>query len=467
MLNIKLIYFFVSLIIKIDGINFYKEEIIHGDKTYNSYKFNIYHHLSGISPYFETNTDELSPDIPNQCQLNKSIYLIRHGSVYVDDYDYDYIIKPFLKRLNKALKTIQIKSHKLLFLFKWKSPITDPKVQVEKLTKSGVLEAYELGIQLSYRYSNLLSKQNKSSFRIWASSSQRTKQTAYGILSGLFPGTKSFKQVISISEAKNLGANSLTPTKTCQKFESSKGAKEANIWLDVYTKPILKRLNSYIKNFSFQPMDIFAMQQLCGYETVIRGSSPFCQLFTAEEWISFEYYFDIKYYFELGYGNYLSPYLGIHWVKAVTDQLQKSSQQKLFINVIHREMIPIVLVALGLFDQTNFIQGNNIIPIFPLNEIFHNRLWKSSEMIPFLGRIQLQLVSCSSTDSNGPFVRILVNSSVKPLPGCSQGPGESCPLHLFVNYINQRYQKYKNFSDVCQKDNNRTIDYLTFYQNIV
>ena len=48
------------------------------------------------------------------------------------------------------------------------------------------------------------------------------------------------------------------------------------------------------------------MQQLCGYETVIRGSSSFCRLFTAKEWLSCEYYY------EIGYEKFLSSYLGIH-----------------------------------------------------------------------------------------------------------------------------------------------------------
>jgi len=108
----------INIIIKIEGIDFYKEEIINGDKTYNSYKFNIYHHLSGISPYFESNNDELNPNIPDKCQLDKIIYLIRYGSVYVDDYDYYHFIKPFLKRLNKSLNIIKYKSTKLSFLSK-------------------------------------------------------------------------------------------------------------------------------------------------------------------------------------------------------------------------------------------------------------------------------------------------------------------------------------------------------------
>jgi len=67
------------------------------------------------------------------------------------------------------------------------------------------------------------------------------------------------------------------------------GAKQANTWLRHYTRPIISRLNRKTVNFNFSVNDIFAMQQLCEYETVIRGSSPFCKIFNTEEWISFEY----------------------------------------------------------------------------------------------------------------------------------------------------------------------------------
>lgn len=113
------------------------------------------------------------------------------------------------------------------------------KKEIENLTKSGYLESFELGIELSYRYSNLLSKENSSSFLIWTSFSQRTKETAIGIFEGLFLGYKPrHNPIVSISEGKNRDANSLSSTKTCQKFHSSKDLKEAKIWLQSYTKSI-------------------------------------------------------------------------------------------------------------------------------------------------------------------------------------------------------------------------------------
>lgn len=34
--------------------------------------------------------------------------------------------------------------------------------------------------------------------------------------------------------------------------------------------------------------DVFAMQLLCAYETAYIGNSEFCQIFTEEEWASFD-----------------------------------------------------------------------------------------------------------------------------------------------------------------------------------
>ncbi|CAF1049042.1 unnamed protein product [Adineta steineri] len=456
------IYFFL-LIITINGIHLYKEEIIRAHHTYDKYQFNILHHLSGIAPYFESNTDELNPDPPEGCKVDKTAYLIRHGSVYVDDYDYDYIINPFLKRLSKAVKYVDFsKLPKLSFLNKWTSPVTNPKQQIERLTKSGIFEALELGMKLSYRYEKLLPKVNQTSFKIWTSSSKRTKQSALAIIQGLFSGRKLNGKVIDIPEDKKRGANTLTPTKSCQKYNASKGSQEANIWLQHYSKSILKKFNSKIFNWNFIPNDILAMQQLCGYETVIRGYSPFCSLFTTEEWMSFEYYFDIKYYHEIFYGNYLSPYLGMPWVKATTDLLSNDilNNQNMYLTVTHREMLPVILAALGLYNESEYSNEK----VFPLDEINHERIWRASKVIPFLGRVALERLNCSSSHSNELFIRILVNSSVKPIPGCTQGPGESCHLNQFINYINKRYHSYKDFTEVCQiKKTNHSIDQLTFY----
>lgn len=61
--------------------------------------------------------------------------------------------------------------------------------------------------------------------------------------------------------------------------------------------------------------------QLCGYESIITGDSPFCKVFTDEEILDFEYYMDIRFAYMMGYHQSLSPYLGIPWVSTATHLL--------------------------------------------------------------------------------------------------------------------------------------------------
>ena len=66
------------------------------------------------------------------------------------------------------------------------------------------------------------------------------------------------------------------------------------MWKNLYAQPIADRLNAegQLGAFNWTVADVFAAQQLCGYDTVIAGTiSPWCNTtaFTNEDWISFEY----------------------------------------------------------------------------------------------------------------------------------------------------------------------------------
>jgi len=426
-------------------------EVVYGTNLFrkNEYKFTHWKHYSGISPYFESNQEQLNPQLDRTCQINKSIYLIRHGRIVVDDYDYFNVIRPFLKRLNQLKQVEQLnKNSRLNFLLNWQSPFANETV--EQMTQLGLIESYQFGIELSLKHKDFFLFNRTTKYRIWAAASQRTKQTAEQILRGLFHSTNvNETELISISEDKHRGTNSLTPTKTCHSFRPSDGSKQANTWLKFYSKSILKRLNSELKHFRLTHGDIFAMQQICAYEFNLKEFSSFCSLFTIEDTLAFEYYFDIKYHYEIGYGNRLTPYLAIHWLKSISN-LFNQSKQNVYLTVVHREMLSIVLVTLGLFNQTND---------FPLNEIDWHRPFRSSWFLSFLSRIEFQLFSCS----NEKFIRILSNNKVLPIPSCSQGIYFSCPFKLFLHYIDQRFQQYRHFNQICQLNSNETFSRIDFY----
>ena len=109
-----------------------------------------------------------------------------------------------------------------------------------------------------------------------------------------------------IGESKKAGADSLTPYKGCSASVLLTAVtrhlyvrpSSSIVYIltnkpfgKVYTKPIIARLNAEARSFNFTQDDITSMSELCGYETLIRGSSSFCspKLFNSDEWLGFEY----------------------------------------------------------------------------------------------------------------------------------------------------------------------------------
>lgn len=84
--------------------------------------------------------------------------------------------------------------------------------------------------------------------------------------------------------------------KACDAFEKDSSLPPAETWLNVYAPRIISRLKLIVPDLApeLSNMDILAMQELCGYETIATGSSEFCKVFTDEEWLDVEYYFDVS-----------------------------------------------------------------------------------------------------------------------------------------------------------------------------
>lgn len=134
-----------------------------------------------------------------------------------------------------------------------------------------------------------------------------------------------------IPETFDRRANTLTPGDTCLKYleDPEKGHDSGMVMRNrfqvVYTPAIANRLVSEQDNLalgSLSSEEIFSMQEMCGYETIARGSSPWCDVFTREEWESFEYARDIIHYYRAGPGNPYAGAMGWLWLNATTALLQ-------------------------------------------------------------------------------------------------------------------------------------------------
>jgi hypothetical protein len=209
------------------------------------------------------------------------------------------------------------------------------------------------------------------------------------------------------------------------------------------------------------------MQEMCGYETVIRGSSPFCslELFAPNEWLGFEYANDLMYFQNTGYGNELSGVIGLPWLNATANLLlADDASQDVYASFTHRELPPTVLVAMGLFNNSAFSGANDVNATMPTEVMNPNRAWISSYILPFLTNIGIEKLECDSYGYNaGKYYRVLVNQSPQPLPGCVDGPGLSCSSSGFEKYLSERLDMFGGFSDKCGVEVSNKTDVLSIY----
>ncbi|KAJ4244773.1 hypothetical protein NW762_014350 [Fusarium torreyae] len=432
--------------------------------TLNSeYSFNPLHHLGGIAPYFEPQDPPASPDVPQGCQPARAAYLVRHAAIYTNDFDYEEYIEPFVEKLQNHTKTNWNKVPYLNFLAEWKAPFSD--AEAELLTNLGKLEATKLGVDLEFRYPDF-----KLPKKVWTSSAERTVKSAQSFVRGLETDDKTVK-VQSIYESDESGADSLTPYKACPGYSGSTGSDESSVYQEKYAKPIVARFNHLAPDFNFTVNDIFGMQQICGYETVVHGKSPFCnlELFTPDDWLGWEYSEDVRYHYNAGYGNQISGYVGLPWFNSTADLLlSDDSDEDLYVSFTHRELPPMVLVAMGLFNNSEpGGSPSQINDTMPLSKINYRRAWKSSHVLPFLSNIAVERLNCTNSYGydDGEYYRVLVNSAPQPLPDCNDGPGTSCSRKGFEEYVQDRADMFAGFSDKCGVEYDNSTDTLSIYHD--
>jgi hypothetical protein len=425
------------------------------------YKFDPLLHLPGISPYFDAVGSGLDHGPPRFCEVTAASYLIRHAAIYANDDDYDDYIEPFIKKLDSTFSTNSGKKRKgwngpLSFFEKWKNPIDDPENQMEKVTPQGVKDSKKVGKHLLSRYPKLV----PTTKRIYADKKSRTQDTAKAFV-------KSFPQDVEIMEmdSNRTSFHSQVPHKACKAFSKKPGTEEQGIFMARYKKPIVERLQPF-SPVELDETDIMGLQQLCGYESAINGKqSDICDVFTDYEWMAYEYAWDLKYSYMVGHGNPLSPYLGFPWLNTTTqlmakfhgprhtdssdDDIPDDDGQRFFLAFTHREVPPFIATALGLFNSSNAEAEE-----FPTDRINWSRSWKMAELIPFLGHVGIEKLTCNAVSvdpgDDKEYIRIIANSAPRPIPRCQDGPGASCLFDQFVELVGKGMELYGDFDGICQ-----------------
>ncbi|KAE9992913.1 hypothetical protein EG327_007221 [Venturia inaequalis] len=431
------------------------------------YKFDPLLHLPGISPYFDAVGAGLKHKAPTHCEVTAASYLVRHAAIYAQDTDYETYIEPLLKKIDTTF-ALSGKKRKgwtgpFEFLDKWETPIPNPKNQLEQITPQGIKDSMKVAKHLLARYPTLV----PTTRRIYADKKSRTKDTAKAFVA-VFP------QVVDVVEIKlNESSHSQIPHKACNAFSKEPGDEQMKRFLSHYGTKTISRLQQY-SPVELELNDIVGLQQLCGYESAIRGKmSKICDAFNDDEWMAYEYMMDMKYYFMVGHGNPLSPYLGFPWLNTTAEVMKKfhaphhtastsskskmpdEDAQRFFISFTHREVPPVIATALGLFNSSSHSSEE-----FPTDRINWSRSWRMADLVPFLGHVGIEKLSCqgltAKDDEPKEFIRVIANTSPTPIPACQDGPGASCSIDEFFKLVERGMETYGDFDGICKNKVKRT-----------
>ena len=90
---------------------------------------------------------------------------------------------------------------------------------------------------------------------------------------------------------------------------AKKSRDEMKVFIDVAAQHIAARLNSAAPGANLDPQDVYALIHLCPFETVAKEKlSPFCSLFSEDDFEIYEYAGDLQKFYNAGYAFHLSAF---------------------------------------------------------------------------------------------------------------------------------------------------------------
>lgn len=415
-------------------------------------QYNLVRFLGGAGPYIQTQGFGISTDTPDQCTVEQVQLILRHGERYPTanaGKGYEVVMKKF-KDYNGTFEG------QLAFLNDYEFFVTDTKLYTLEVSPSnsdspyaGTTNALKHGTAFRGRYNSLFNDSNP--IPLFTSNSKRVHDTAQSFIRGfLGPDYEQDKvDTVIVSESSDMGANSLTPEKSCDGFKLDDKSDATENYSKEYLEVASKRLVGKNKGLNLTADDVYQMFGWCAYELNVKGASPFCDLFTNEEFIRYEYSVDLEDYYLNGPGNELAKPVGSVLLNASLQLLKDEDQKnKIFLSFTHdTDITNYICGGLGLFAPESDL---------PADHVPFNNPYVRSHIVPQGARVYTEKLKCS----NGTFIRYIINDSVYPIDGCTSGPGFSCELKSLEELVEKRL-KGVDFAEQCKIGN--ATSKLSFY----
>ncbi|KAK1546651.1 histidine acid phosphatase [Colletotrichum paranaense] len=442
-------------------------------------------HLGANGPWFAgPNVNEISSEIPENCYVDQAAYVSRHGSRYPDTGAYNGWVS-MQERFHAGNYTA---SGSLSFLPRWQTALTNPSSQIANLSPTGYKEAHDLGYTLRSRYPGLYTE--GEDFMVWANNYSRVLQTAKLFVRG-FLGTNAtlLGDIVSVTSrgfAAGIG-DSLAPSDMCPAFKDTEGGDYVTAWNNVYIPPILTRLQALIDgNLTLTQSDVSQIPYLCGFESQITGRlSPWCDIFSDEEYLQYEYFQDLRYYYGVGLGTDVPQTMMTPYLNALMDIFVQGPSvtgrrkdgttfnlPKLLVSFLNDGQLNQLVAASGVFDKQQPLSST---------QKDDGRQFVSSRFTTMRGTIAFERLNCAGAGNathgnftnvarrnptnrrstctqpspptqdtwNATYIRIRLNDAVYPIPTCSSGPGSSCRLEDYKQYVATKLENQGNWIQNC------------------
>jgi acid phosphatase len=402
--------------------------------------------------------------VPAGCKVELSAFFSRHGSRYPDTGAYNGWVE-LQKRLEAADFTVT--DDKFEFLKTWKPVLSDPAIQIAKISPTGVKELHEMGATWRERYADLY--QANTPFTMWANyykSSPRVRDSARYFAQGFVgPNASNLTTIYALNSSDPASwMNSLAPSDLCKAYKDEEGSPYKDVWDAIYVPPIQARINALVQGFNFTTGDVQQIPYLCGFETQITESrSPFCDLLTEDEVLAYEYSQDLRYWYGTGLGTDIEKYQMLPVLDMVAQRFIDGPNAvyqngnttffppKVMASFSNDGQINQLIAMLGVFDAEPQLPGNMSLP---------DRKFRSSRLTPMRGTVAFERLSCpadpletscgyANVDTKDTYMRILLNDVVYPVVGCTSGPGSSCPLMEYQGIVRSKFDEAGSFATLC------------------
>lgn len=329
----------------------------------------------------------------------------------------------------------------------------------DQLTDFGRQEMANSGMKFYKRYEHLT--RTESPF-VRSAGQYRVVESAQNWTSGFHQARVADKHsdtsdtypydIVVIPEGRD--SNNTLSHELCTNFEhgeySEVGGRAQATWVKIFVPPITARLNENLPGANLTGPETISIMDLCPFDTVADDNgklSPFCHLFTRDEWHGYDYYQSLGKWYGYGNGNPLGSTQGVGFVneliarltgKPVEDHTNTNStldsssktfplDRALYADFSHDNDMAGVFAAMGLYNSTEHLSNTTKATAQESNG------FSASWTVPFASRMYVEKMSCGDSDEE--LVRVLVNDRVIPLQNCDADPLGRCKLSRFVDSL--------------------------------